>query len=111
VKRRIYFFAKTASKYVLKTFSFLAERLYKGLKDGLFPFKLIAYLFLLCVVRTPAFSVLKTFIYSANSVGSFNLIIKLVILVTAIIKRLINAGLTTSDIYIAYIRLDLIMVF
>jgi hypothetical protein len=101
VKRRIYFFVKTALRYVLKTFSSLAERLYKGSKNNLFPFKLIACLFLLYAVKTLAFSVSKTSIYSTNSVGSFGSVIKLIILVAAIIERLINAELTTSDIYIA----------
>jgi hypothetical protein len=101
VKRRIYFFIKETLKYVFKIFSFLIKRLYKGSKDGLFLFKLIAYLFLLCVVRTSTFSVLKMFAYSANSAESFGLIIKLIILAAAIVKRLINVKLTTSDIYIA----------
>jgi hypothetical protein len=101
VERRIHFFIKAALRYVLKTSSSLAERLYKGSKNNLFPFKLIVYLFLLCVVRTPAFSVVKTFIYSANFIESFGSVIKLIILTVAIIERLINAGLTTSDIYIA----------
>jgi hypothetical protein len=111
VERRIHFFVKAALKYVFKTSISLTERLYKGPKDGLFPFKLIVYSFLLCAVRTPAFSMSKTFIYSANSAGNFGLIIKLIILAAAIIERLINAKLTTSDIYIAYIRLNLIMIF
>jgi hypothetical protein len=46
-----------------------------------------------------------------NFIESFGLIIKLVILAAAIVKRLINVELTTSDIYIVYIRLNLIMVF
>jgi hypothetical protein len=101
VERFIYFFVKTALRYVFKTSNSLTKRLYKGPKNDLFPFKLIAYLFLLYAVRTPAFSVSKTFIYFINSVGSFGLIIGLIILAVTIIRRLINAGLTTSDIHIA----------
>jgi hypothetical protein len=96
---------------MLKTFSFLTKKLYKGPKDDLFLFKLIVYSFLLCAVRTLAFSVSKTFIYFTNFAESFDLIIKLIILVAAIIEHLINVKLTTSEIYIEYIRLNLIMIF
>jgi hypothetical protein len=111
VKRRIHPFAKASLKYVFKTFSSLVERLYKNPKSGLFLSKLIAYSFLLCAAKTPAFSVLKTFTNSINSIKSFDSVIKLAILAVAIIKHLINIKLLTSETYIAYTRLDLVTVF
>jgi hypothetical protein len=103
VKRRIYLFAKALLKYVFKTFSFLAERLYKGLKDNLFLSRLIVYSFLLYAAKTLAFSVLKTFTYFINFIKSFDLAVKLAILAVAIIRHLIDVRLSTFEIYIAYI--------
>jgi hypothetical protein len=111
VKRRIYPFAKASLRYVFKTFSFLVERLYKGLKDGLLSSRLIVYLFLLCAAKTPAFSVLKTFTNFINFIKSFDLVVKSAVLAAAIIGYLINVELSTFEIYIAYTRPDLVTVF
>jgi hypothetical protein len=102
VKRRIHPFAKASLKCVFKTFNSLAERLYKGLKDGTFISKLIVYLFLLYVIKTPAFSILKTSVYLMNFIKSFDLVVKLAILAAVIMKYLINVRLSTFEIYITY---------
>jgi hypothetical protein len=111
VKRRIYPFAKASLRYIFKTFSSLIERLYKGPKDGLLSSRLIVYLFLLYAAKTLVFSISKTFTNSVNFIKSFGLVVKSAILAVAIIKYLIDVGLSTSEIYIAYTRSDLVTVF